>query len=352
MERKAYAERALVRRFPDLGERIPWVHLCDLPTPVTRAEKLEAEAGTGPLFVKHDDRTATLYGGNKARKLEWLLGHARARGLERVVTFGGLGTNHGLATALYSVGLGLGCDLVLVDQPLDEKVRRRVRELVAAGATLHYGRTVAGAAILALGILARHPRSAIIPPGGSSPRGVLGFVDAGLELAEQVLQGDVPEPERLYLALGTGGSAAGLALGLALGGLRTRVVGVLVTDLLPPGTRALHRLARRAAGLLARAGAPTGPLDVDLEIEVGYAGPGYGHATPRAGAAIELAERLERLRLDGTYTGKALGALLRREQGQNSVVLFWNTLASGEPKLPLPEIEALPRRFRRLFPEP
>ncbi|MEE8558016.1 MAG: pyridoxal-phosphate dependent enzyme [Myxococcota bacterium] len=352
MEPKAYAERALVRRFPDLGERIPWVHLCDLPTSVTRVEKLEAEAGTGPLFVKHDDRTATLYGGNKARKLEWLLGHARARGLERVVTFGGLGTNHGLATALYSGCLGLACDLVLVDQPVDEKVLRRIRELVAAGATLHYGRTVAGAAILALGILARHPRSAIIPTGGSSPRGALGFVDAGLELAEQVGQGDLPEPERVYLALGTGGSAAGLALGLALGGLRTRVVGVLVTDLLPPDTRALHRLARRTGRLLARAGAPIGPLELDLEIEVGYAGPGYGHRTLRGGTAIDLAERLEELRLDGTYTGKALGALLRRERDQSSVVLFWNTLAAGVPELPLPGVEALPHRLRRLFPEP
>jgi D-cysteine desulfhydrase len=220
------APSALVGRFPQIAERVSRVPLCDLPTPVVRAEKLEAEARLGPLYVKRDEATARPYGGNKPRKLEWVLGDAQARSISRVMTFGGLGTNHGLATALYAARLGMACDLVLVDQPVDDHVRRRLREHVAAGASIHYGRSVFGTAVRALGLLARHPRTLVIATGGSSLRGVLGFIDAGLELADQIRRGELPEPARIYVAVGTGGTVAGLAAGLSLAGVRSLVVGV------------------------------------------------------------------------------------------------------------------------------
>jgi D-cysteine desulfhydrase len=318
---------------------------------VVRAEKLELETRIGPLFVKRDDRSAALYGGNKPRKLEWVLGDARARGVGRVMTFGGLGTNHGLATALYAVGLGFACDLVLVDQPVDDAVRRRLRQLLGAGGTLHYGKSVAGAAAKALGILLRHPRTTIIPTGGSSPLGVLGFIDAGMELAEQVRRGELPEPARVYVAVGTGGTVAGLAVGLALGGLPSTVVGVLVTDILPPTTRRIDRLARQALRLLRRAGIPVEPerLKLNVEIESGYVGAGYGHRTGRGVEAVALAERLEGLRLETTYTGKALGALLARERDEDSPTLFWNSYSGQVPEGPLPDWQALPRPFHALY---
>ena len=344
---------ALFARFPRTAARLPRVPLCALPTPVVRAEKLETEARLGGLWVKRDDRSARPYGGNKPRKLEWILGGARARSIPRVMTFGGLGTNHGLATALYARRLGIACDLVLVDQPVDDAVRRRLREHRAAGASLHYGRSVAGAVVRALALLARHPRTLVIPTGGSSPRGVLGFIEAGLELADQIARGELPEPARIYVALGTGGTVAGLAAGLALANVSSLVVGVGVTNILPPTPRKVDRLARRALVLLRRARAPVEPGDVPLrfEIETGHVGPGYGHPTERAREACALAGRLEGLTLDGTYTGKALGALLLRERGGQDPVLFWNTYARYEPEAPLPEADALPPAFRRLFPE-
>ncbi len=327
------------------------MRLCDLPTPVTRAEKIALEAGTGPLFVKRDDQSSTLYGGNKPRKLEWALGAAQAGGRQRVMTFGGLGTNHGLATALFAVRLGLACHVVLVDQPVDAHVRRRLQELLAVGAELHYGKNLPGAALQALRILARHPRTEIVPTGGSSDTGVVGCIDAGLELAEQVSRGELPEPARLYVAVGTGGTAAGLAAGLALAGLRTRVVGVLVTDILPPNPRKLDRLARRGLRLLARAGAPVEAKRValELELETGHVGNGYGHRTERGSWAVELAERLEGLHLETTYTGKTLGALLVREQDRDEPVLFWNSYSSVHPEGPLPDWPDLPRPFHALF---
>jgi D-cysteine desulfhydrase len=226
-----------------------------------------------------------------------------------------------------------------------------MRQFAAVGADLHYGGTLTGAALRTLVALTRHPGTQLIPMGGSSPLGVLGFIDAGLELADQIEQGALPEPERLYVALGTGGTAAGLAVGLALAGLRTRVVGVLVTDrgTLQPNRRLVEWLARRAARLLARAGAEPGRLELRLEIETGFRGAGYGHPTPACVEAVERAAQEEGLRLETTYTGKALAALIARESGGVDPVLFWNTYAGVDPELELPDWSALPRPFHRFF---
>jgi D-cysteine desulfhydrase len=303
--------------------------------------------------VKRDDESALPYGGNKARKLEWLLGRARAGGRTRVVTFGALGTNHGLATALYAARAGLACDLVLVDQPVDERVRRRLLQFVAAGARIHYGGSVWGAALRTVGLLARHPRAFPIWIGGSSPVGVLGFVDAGLELARQVQAGELPEPERIYVAVGTGGSAAGLALALGIAGLRSRVVGVLVTDrgTLEPSPRRIERLARRTAALLVRAGAALEPgrIALCMELDADHRGTGYGHPTPGATEAVRRAGEEAGLRLETTYTGKTLAALLARESGRSEPILFWNTYSGVDPELALPEWRTLPHPFQRLF---
>ena len=345
-------ELPLLSRYPRAAARLPRVPLCRLPTPVMRAEKTEREARTGPLYVKRDDQSAELYGGNKPRKLEWILARARSRGASRVLTFGGLGTNHGLATALYAARLGIACDLVLLRQPLTDAVRRRLLQQHAAGAHLFWGGSVLGGVATSLGRWLRHPRVYTIPPGGSSAHGVLGFVNAGLELAEQIAAGELLEPARLYVACGTGGSAAGLALGLALAGLRTQVVAVLVTDILPPTRSRLQRVARAAFGLLRGAGAENAAPELSLELERSFLGGGYGRATPAGEAARRLAEQLDGLRLDPTYTGKALAALLSRERGRTEPVLFWNTYAAREPELELPDPSELPRAFQRFFREP
>ena len=340
--------------YPELEPVLARVPLCQLPTPVERAEKMEQEAGTGPLYIKRDDCSAPEYGGNKPRKLEWLLGRAQERGASRVMTFGGLATNHGFATTLYATRLGLDCELILVDQPASAAVRRRLRLHQAAGARLFYGRNVAGTAFVALTRLVRHPRTFIIPVGGTSPRAMLGLVNAGLELGQQIEAGALPEPARVYLACGSGGTAAGLALGLALAGLHTRVVAVLITDILAPSQSSLQRMARRTLKLLRRsAGAVATPaLEDRIELETGFIGPGYGHATREAEAAQHTLERLEDLILDGTYTGKAFAALLARERGRNEPILFWHSYSAHEPELALPDWRRLPRSFHRFFPRP
>jgi D-cysteine desulfhydrase len=129
------------------------------------------------------------------------------------------------------------------------------------------------------------------------------------------------------------------------------VVGVLVTDILPPTARKLDLRARQVLRLLARAGAPVDAdrLALDLELETGHVGGGYGHRTERGVWATELAERIEGLELDTTYTGKALGALLVRERNEDAPVLFWNTYSSRHLEEPLPDWRELPPAFHAFF---
>jgi D-cysteine desulfhydrase len=258
------------------------------------------------------------------------------RGRRTILTVGALATNHGLATALYAREQGLRTVLALVDQPRDEHVERQLARIERSGARVYRTRGTAGTIAALPAIIARHTDwRRLRPPyfltvGGSSPVGTLGYVDAALELSAQVERGELPPPARVVVALGSGGTAAGLALGLALAGLDTRVVAVQVNDRTPLDAGRVARLAGRAGRLLERRGAQLPPRSVsagDLTVETRWLGEGYGHHTPEAQHALELA-REEGLALEPVYTGKTMAALLAlRERGElgESPVLYWHT---------------------------
>lgn len=350
---------ALLRRWPAVATRLPRVLLVDAPTPVAPLGRLGAARGIPRLWIKRDDRTSTVYGGNKPRKLELLLGAARARGHRAVLTFGGIGTHHGLATAACARAVGMRTVLVLIPQPVTPHVRHCLLTDHALGAELHLASGIPDVVRRGLGLLARGrwrgEPLAIIPTGGSSALGTLGYVDAALELAEQIAAGNLPEPDAIFVPLGSGGTVAGLVLGLRLAGLRTRVVGVLVTDILPPSPRRLRALARAAARRLAPDVAmPPLALD-DFEIDRDFVGPAYGAPTEAAEAARALAADLEDVALETTYTGKCLAALLARagtDRWRGRTLLFWNTFSSVDPAAtlgPLPDWRTLPAPFHRFF---
>jgi len=342
----------LASRLPHLRD-LPRLRLTELPTPVAPLERLGRAAGIAPPWIKRDDLSGVIYGGNKPRKLELLLGAARARGRRRVLTFGGLGTHHGLATAACGRAGGLATTLVLVPQPITPHVQRCVRLLHALGAELHLARgpldaARQGVALLARGWIAGKPL-VLVPTGGTSVLGALGYLNAGLELAEQVRAGLLPEPSEIFVALGSGGTGAGLLAGLRLAGLRSRVVGVLVTDILPPSPRRLLGLARACLRRHAPGAAAT-ISDGDLEIERRFAGPGYGVVTAEATAARDTLEESEGITLETTYTGKCLAALLHRAStATGGPLLFWDTFSRSEPSnVPghLPGDETLPPAIR------
>jgi len=351
-------EPALLRAYPGLRARLPRRAALSGPTPVEPLALPGFDAGA--LFVKRDERSCPLYGGNKPRKLEWILGEALARGSRRVVTTGGLGTNHGLATAILARDAGLATTLVLVRQPLTPAVQRTLLLHAAWGATLVWGGNLPGAILQTLRVLAasaaRGERPTLVATGGSSRRGAIGFVSAALELAEQVRAGVLPTPRRIYVPVGTGGTLVGLVAGLRLAELPSQVVGVLVTDLLPPGPARLAARARALLRLLHRLDASVPVPEIrrgDLELVREQLGPGYGTPTPAARRAVEIAGEAG-LALETTYTGKCLAALLARagEASAQAPDLFWNTYNAVDVAASAPEPldpARLPAPLRRIF---
>jgi D-cysteine desulfhydrase len=358
--RAASLALAMVRRHPGLAA-LPRHALSVLPTPVRSLDGLTQRLGLGSLWIKRDDISALLYGGNKPRKLEWLIGAAQQRGRHGVITFGGIGTHHGLATALCARDAALRCVVVMMPQPVTPYVQQGLLRQYASGAEMHLAGSVAGIVATSLrrcaqALLAGEPLS-IIPTGGSSPTGAIGYVNAAFELADQIRAGEMPEPAAIVVPLGSGGTVAGLMLGCRLAGLRTRIIGVLVTDILPPSARRLARMARASLARLRAvdASVPNVSLDAsNLTIERRFLGGGYGAVTENGGAAVRLLAETDGVRLEPTYTAKAMAAFLdlaAQPQWRDRPLLFWNTYSSVEPAAagPLPVWRDLPRPFHRFF---
>jgi 1-aminocyclopropane-1-carboxylate deaminase/D-cysteine desulfhydrase-like pyridoxal-dependent ACC family enzyme len=356
---------AIEQRYPALRGRLPRVCLTQLPTRVHRLERLGAQLGVEQLWVKRDDESGTLYGGNKPRKLEFVLGDALADRKTSVLTFGGIGTHHGLATAICARAVGLRCILALLKQPVTEHVRRCLLLDYAAGAEMHYAATVPLVTARALRIcgreLLRGELPYIVPAGGTSSLGTLGYVNAAFELKEQVAAGTLPEPDWIFVALGSGGTVAGLVLGAKLAGLHSRVAGVLVTDILPPSADKLAKLSARCLTLL-RQHAPDMPAMAvsagDFTIIKGYLGASYGAPTEAGRAARDLMEKLEGIHLETTYTAKCVAGMIdavRAPEYSRGSILFWNTYSSVDPTAhlgALPDYQQLPRPFHQFFTGP
>jgi D-cysteine desulfhydrase len=325
----------LAARFPRLATRLPRLSLGAWPTPLAAAPSLAESLDCPALLAKDDGLAAPGYGGNKVRKLEYLLADAQARGCDAVVTFGAVGSNHVLATALHARALGLHCHAVLTDQPPSPRVADTLRWHALLGTTLHPAEGLAGSRATAAAIRAAHPGGpdaiAEIPWGGSSPLGAIGFVAAGLELAAQIAAEGQRPPQAIYLPLGTMGTVAGLALGLRLAGLTTtRVVGVQVVPPVVASRDGLAALFAATNALMAQLDAAVPVLDEPLatiDYRTDCFGDGYAVPTPAATRAVALAADAG-LALETTYSGKALAALVAdapRLDPSRGPVVFWVT---------------------------
>jgi D-cysteine desulfhydrase len=314
------------------------------PTPIERLDAL-SNART-ELWVKRDDLTNPAYGGNKVRKLDWLLSDARAHGAKRIVTVGAAGSHHVLATTYFGHEEGFDVEAVLVPQPRTDHVVQVLRASIGLGLrAVPIASWGAAAFAMARRMATRDASTYVIPVGGSNRVGAMGYVAAARELAAQVRAGEMPEPDVCVVALGSGGTAGGLAAGLAAEGIGARVVGVCVSR--PPWA------LRRMALLLARACAPKAArAHLRLATDTRFLGRGYGRSTPEGDEATTIAAAAG-LTLDPTYTAKAFASALwhvRARRGR--VILFWQTLSSApiEPLLVAAPMEGnLSPSLRRLL---
>ena len=326
----------LFRHWPGLENQIPTEPLTQLPSPLERAETLAQGLGLESLWIKRDDVCALEYGGNKVRKLEFLLADARRQGCARILTFGAAGSNHALATAIYARQLGMGCAVILTPQVHTPWVEATLLKHLELGTELH---PVADGAELKSrmdGLLmdSKGKEPYVIPFGGSSWLGTVGFVNAGLELADQIEGLSIPEPDYLYAACGTMGTVAGLALGLGAAGLSTTVVAVRVTPEIVATPVRCARLYRETLKRL-RKYVPDFPGHDDPQHRLQWRDDQFGvdYAVPTEAAvnAMNRARDSAGLKLETTYTAKAMAALVADAEAgrlQGRSVLFWNTFNS------------------------
>ncbi len=373
-------------------ESLPRADVGTLPTPVERADDLAAALGVGSgdspgvgdadaldtvdaldtadarngsdtetsdLYVKRDDLTGEVYGGNKVRKLAFLLGDAERRGIEDVWTIGSLGSNHVLATCLYARERSLVPHAIQFPEPVDESVRRTLRVLSTTEPELEL-LPDADAAFAAGDRREREFRESeqpdfyYVPPGGATPVGELGFVDAALELREQIDAGDCPEPDSIVVPVGSGGTLAGLACGCRLAGIESDLVGVRTAMRSFGNAERVAELARDTADLLADYGvdAPrVSPADVSILHD--YVGDGYGEPSAAGAAAAETAAE-HGLSLDPTFTAKTVAGLADADRFRGETVLYWHTYNSRDlsDRVARANVRAtLPESYRRFFPE-
>lgn len=329
----------LFAAYPGLAGRLPRLPLASLPTPLEPAPALADEGGAAEALIKRDDLSAAEYGGNKIRKLEFLIAEARARGARTILTFGAAGSNHALATALQARAHGLRCVSVLVPQPRTHGVRRNLRYASLAGAELHYCSSKAAAAARALALAARirlrdGVNPMIIPPGGSSPVGAIGFVNAAFELKEQLAAGGHAPPDRIYVACGTMGTAIGLLIGALAAGLPSVIEAVRVVEDRFVNLRRGRRLFKSTVARLRRADPAFPALEFPgdrFHLEDAFFGGEYARHTEASVAAAAWARERLGLKLEGTYTGKAFAAMLadlRAGKRAGQALVFWNTYNS------------------------
>jgi D-cysteine desulfhydrase len=341
--------------YPGLAKKLRKSTFASLPTPVSH-HTVEIAGSARTLTVKHDDQTSSVYGGNKVRKLEYIFQRAKDRGARRIATFGAVGSNHALATAIFAKQLGFACTCFLAHQKPTANIPATLNAHLELGTELvRYGGGINRRQLYRRYLQNRHVW--VIPLGGTCWLGAVGFVNAGLELAAQIESGELETPSRIYIANGTMGSVAGLALGLALAKLPTEIHAVRVADNQFAKREVLHRLMNKTATLLNRFD-PRIPADLAARSKIVwrdefYAG-GYAHADDATFRAVDYAKEHLGLLLETTYTGKAMAALLYDLETNSAAqsTLFWNTYNSRSlPALKSahPSLQGLPEAFRRYY---
>jgi D-cysteine desulfhydrase len=303
--------------------------------------------GVDGIWVKRDDLSAADFGGNKIRKLDLLLAQARAQARQDVLSFGYSGSNFVAATAWHGRKLGLATHAVLLPQADAPYVADNLATALHAGAHLHLAHSTAEAVARAVGasarVLLRSGRlPAWIPPGGSSPLGALGFINAAFELKSQIDAGLLPPPAQLYVAFSSMGTVAGLAIGLALAGLPTRIEAVQVVGPEFASAAKLERLVARTLRLLRRTDPSACPSRIaEVRVREEFFGSGYAMASAATKASMQRFESATGARSDSAYSGKAIAALYAdHDDGRlQTPALYWHTFnAHRRP----PAVPALP----------
>lgn len=334
-----------------MSRPLPREPLGSFPSPLEWRPDLAARCGFEGFWLKRDDLNAELMGGNKVRALEWILPGAGPR----IVTMGGFGSTHAAATSLYATRNGRRVAVALFPQPWTPWVEMMLaRTATHARVELSPSRRGMLPALLRAWRGGDGPgRITWIPAGAASPEGVLGSVNAALEVIAQLGPSGNPPPDVVVAPLGSGGTVAGLALGLSFSPWPVSICAVPVTDRVIANRATVRWLMYRATRLLRRAGVSLPRRQVPIRMALGHLGQGYGHPT-RAGSEAQALGAAAGLSLDPCYGAKAFGALATLS-GSFRCPCFWHTFDNRPPidRLGDPAILGLARAYSEtLWPLP
>lgn len=330
--------RAALDALPRLG----WI---EGPSPV---QALPARGRVAWLGVKREDQLPALAGGGKPRKLDTLLAHAPWKDAAAWVSAGAIGSGHLVACAAAGERLGRATRAHLFWEPVTPHALENLA-YVATRTSLDFHANRVFMALSAPGVLLgkRLGDAAVIPPGGTVPEGMIGVARAAFELADQIAAGDLPKPDRIYVALGSGGTAVGLAVGLGLAGLRIPVHAIATVErVLMPDVQVRHT-ARAFSRWLAARGVPAAE-PAPLRIVHSQIGAGYGIPTPASWAAVSSLHA-SGIPAEPVYTGKAWAALVADLEADrvDGNVLYWFTSRRALPEPAPGWRDRLPANLRR-----
>lgn len=317
-------------------ESLPRFPLAQLPTPLENLERLSRELGGPELLIKRDDQTGLAFGGNKTRKLEFLVGQALAQGADTLVTAGAVQSNHCRQTAAAAAKAGLKCELILNGQkPAVPNGNLLLNELL--GARAHWidrSQRPAKFKELSEQLRAQGRKPYAIPVGGSNGVGATGYVLAMMELAEQlrVRQQGI---DHIVFGSSSGGTQAGMVLGARSAGFKGQLHGLSIDKNDPELNEYEIEVAQVANECAEYIGSEVRLSQSDIKVVYGYKGEGYGIIGDLEREAIRLMARCEGIVLDPVYAGRAFGALVdlirKGVFHRGETVLFWHT--GGAPAL-------------------
>ena len=318
-------------------DHFPRVSLAQLPTALEPMKRLSAYLGGPDIYIKRDDCTGLATGGNKTRKLEFLMADALEKGADTILTIGAVQSNHVRQTAAASACLGLACHgLLETEVPCTRASYQRSGNILLDGlfgaqlTLFERGSNMqAAGCALADSLAAAGRRPYIIPVGGSNATGALGYVDCVLELSGQLQQQGI-EAQHIVHATGSAGTQAGILTGLQLLDLDMAVTGISVSADIATQTGKVRRLCRETAELL---GLDDPVPDSSIHVRDQYVGEAYGVPTGAMKEAVELCARLEGILLDPVYSGKAMAGLVdmiqNRELAAGDTTVFLHTGGSA-----------------------
>ncbi|MEK7435233.1 MAG: pyridoxal-phosphate dependent enzyme [Cyanobacteriota bacterium] len=323
--------------FPEL-KSISKLNLGNYPTPIQKLTNLEKKINcTSNIYIKRDDLTSNIYGGNKVRKLEFTLADAINKKATRIITGGGNGSNMTVAVSIFSKKLGINVNSVFFPQPINNHVKTNFELNNFFGSKIHISSNKISFFYKIIEKMIYYTiKDKKIPyliiPGDSNALSSLGYVNCVFEILEQIKNNEISEPDYIFVSLGSCGTTSGLLAGLKICNLKSKLVAVSVSDKIISNKKNIIRHTTKIIDFISKKSLKKLDIkinDDDITVLYDYLGKGYGHEIPELYNIIKLLDETENIKLDPTYTGKTMVAMLDFiKKVENKNILFINTYNS------------------------